>query len=242
MKVKFFVFTLFVFVCALPALPQAVTITPKEVKYTRRKPMSDYKKSFTITYPVVKAATQALSKKIETNISYAKNNDLNLKEELGDSQWLEEASYEVNYNKKGILDITLSMEGSGAYPSTSSKRIIINEKTGDRVRPLDIFTNLPGLAAKVRKAQLAEIKKAQADYKKDPESKDFDGSDYFTDAKFTVKQLENFSVSDKGVTFLYDYEFPHIVLALQPDGTYFYSWAEIKPFIKRGGLLGQFIR
>lgn len=242
MKIKFLFLLLFVFTFSLPVFSQSIKITPKKVTYKRPKPESEYKKSFVVTYPKVTASTPALSRKIETTISYQKNNNLNLKEELGDYQWLEEASYEVNYNKRNILDITLSSEGSAAYPSNFSKTIVVNERTGNRVLPIDVFTNLPSLAAKVRKAQLAEIKKAKEDYKKDPESKDFDGAEYFNTAKFGVKQLENFSVSDKGVTFTYDYEFPHVVLALQPDGTYFYSWTEMKPFIKRGGLLAQFIR
>lgn len=242
MKIKLLVFALFISAFSLNIFSQSVRITPKKVTYKRPKPESEYKKSFVVTYPQIKAATPALSRKIETAISYQKNNDLNLKEELGEYQWLEDASYEVNYNKNNILDTTLTLEGSAAYPSTFSKTIIVNEKTGNRVRPIAVFNNLPRLAAKVRTAQIAEIKKAKADYKKDPDSKDFDGAEYFNAAKFTTKQLENFSVSDKGVTFMYDYEFPHVVLALQPDGTYFYSWAELKTFIKRGGLLSQFIR
>lgn len=242
MKIK----SLFPLLCCLAfvslASAQSVVVTPKKVTYNRPKPIADYKKSFTVTYPKVRASTPALSKKIETVISYKKNNDFNIKDELNDSQWLEEASYKVNYNKNGILDITLSTSGSGAYPSTFSKTVVVNEKTGNRVLPSNVFTNLAGLAAKVRKAQQAEIKSAQAEYKKNPDSADFDGSEYFNNAKFTTKELESFSVSDKGLTFNYDYGFPHVVQALQPDGTYFYNWAELKPFIKRSGLLAKFIR
>lgn len=242
MKIKLILSALSLSFFVSVSYAQSVVITPKETVYTRRKPMSEFKKSFTVTYPKVRAANPALSKKIETAISYEKNNSLNIKEELGEMQWLEEASYEVNYNKNGILDITLSMTGSGAYPSTFSKTVVINSKTGNVVRADEVFINLPELAAKVSQAQQMEIRKAQTEYKKDPESADFDGSEYFGNAKFTTKQLENFSISDKGVTFNYNYGFPHVVLALEPDGKYFYSWAELKPHIKRGGLLARFIR
>ncbi|MGI8554895.1 MAG: hypothetical protein ACR2LT_00845 [Pyrinomonadaceae bacterium] len=242
MKIKFPLFLLFVFAFSSVAFAQTVVITPKKVTYKRPKPESEYKKSFVVTRPKVKASTPALSRKIETAISYEKNNVLNIRDEINDAQWLDEANYEVNYNKNGILDITLIAAGSGAYPSGFSKTIVVNEKTGNRVLSSDVFTNLAGLAAKARKSQLAEIKKARADYKKNPDSADFDGSEYFDDAKFTTEELKNFSVSDKGVTFLYDYEFPHVVQELQPDGRYFFSWTELKPFIRRGGLLEQFIR
>ena len=195
-----------------------------------------------MTRPQVKAATPALSKKIEAAISYEKNNNFKLSEELGEYQWLEEAGYEVKYNKNGLLDIILSTEGSAAYPSSFSQEVVIDLKTGNRLTAANVFTNLAGLAAKVRKAQLAEIKKAREEYKKDPESADFDGSEYFNDAKFDLKHLNEFAVSDQGITFKYDYGFPHVALALQPDGTYFYGWKELKPYIKPGGLLAKFVR
>ena len=58
---------------------------------------------------------------------------------------------------------------------------------------------------------------------------------------FTADDLEGFSVGDDGVTFTFDYGFPHVVKALEPDGKYFMTWNELRPFIKRGGLLGRFV-
>jgi hypothetical protein len=161
---------------------------------------------------------------------------------MNDAQWLEEATYDVNYNKNGILDITLTTSGTAAYSSEFSKTVVVDLKTGNRVAPRDVFTNLPALAAKVRKAQQAEIKKAAEEIKKDPDNADFDPNEFFGDAKFTVKELADFSVNEKGVTFIYDYGFPHLAITLQPEGRFFYTWAELKPFIRRGGLLARFIR
>ena len=56
-----------------------------------------------------------------------------------------------------------------------------------------------------------------------------------------MDKLDEFSISDKGVTFLYDYGFPHAIQALEPDGRYFFTWAQMKQHIKRGGLLAKFI-
>jgi len=241
MKRNLFIFILlFAFAPALFA--QTVVITPKKTVYRRPKPLMDFKKSFTVIRPRVKGLTPALNKKVETAISYEKVANFNLKEELTEIQWLEEASYEVNYNKNGILDITIFMSGSGAYPSVYQKTIVVNLKTGAQVRPPDVFTNLAGLAAEVKKAQRAEMKNATEEYKKDPETADFDGLEYFREANFTVKNLNEFSVSDKGVTFIYNYGFPHVVLALEPEGRFFYSWTELKSFVRRDGLLARFAR
>lgn len=242
MKIKIQLYLLFMVAFSSISFAQSVTITPRKVIYTRPKPSVDFKKTFIVNYPKVKAATPALSRKIESTISYTKVLNLNIEEEKTDAQWLEEADYEVGYNKNGILSIMLSMSGSGAYPSGTSKTIVVNLKTGNRIRPIDVFTNPEGLAVEIKKRLQAEIKKAKADYKKDSESADFDGSEYFDNADFKVENLEEFAVMETGVTFTYDYGFPHVVQALQPDGTYFFTWAELKPYIKRGGLLEKFVR
>ncbi len=182
------------------------------------------------------------SKKIENTISFAKVLSLNIQEEKGEYQWLEAADYDVNYNKNGILSIYLSMEGTAAYPSSVGKTVVVNLKTGNQVKPADIFTNLTGIAAEIKKRQQLEIKQAKEDYKKDSETADFDASEYFDTADFKIENLEGFSVSADGVTFTYDYGFPHVIQALQPSGNYILTWAELKPFIKRGGLLEKFVR
>ncbi len=238
-KITFILLLTFCF--SLPAFSQSVIITPKKVTYKRPKPIQDFKKSFVVIRPQVKAATPAISRKIEAAISYEKNNNLNLKEELGDFQWLEEASYEVKYNKNDLLDIVLMSEGSAAYPSAIIKEIVINTKTGNRLAAADVFTNLKNLAAKVKTAQKTEIKKAIAEIKKD--EPDYENPEsLFADANYTIENLDDFSVSDKGATFLYDYAFVHAIEALQPDGLFLYSWTELKPFIKSNSAFGKFIR
>jgi hypothetical protein len=241
MKRNLFVFILLL-IFAPAAFSQSVVITPKKTIYRRPKPLMECKKSFTVIRPRVTGLSPALNKKVESVISYEKVSNLNVREELNKIQWLEEASYDVNYNKNGILDITIFMSGAGAYPSVFQRNIAVDLKTGERIRPQDVFTNLGGLAAKVKKAQLAEMKKATEDYKKDADAADFDASEYFDKADFTIKNLAEFTIGEKGVTFIYNYGFPHVALALQPEGRFFYDWSELKPFIRRDGLLARFAR
>lgn len=221
---------------------QSVIITPQRVVYKRPKPIMDFKTTFTVRYPKVKASTRLLSRKIESTISYAKLLELNVQEEIKDIQWLEEADYEVGYNKNGILSISLSMNGTGAYPSGSSKTVVVDLKTGNRVRPTDVFRNLDGLTAIISKAQKAEILKAAKGIKEDPENRDVDTGQLFENANFKRANLAEFAVSATGVTFIYDYGFPHVIQAVEPDGSYFFTWRQLEPFIKRGGLLARFIR
>lgn len=228
-----------IFALAAISFAQSVVITPKKTVYRRPKPIMKFKRTFSVTRPIVKASTPALSRKIEAAISYEKVSDVNIKEELNEVQWLEEADYKVNYNKNGILDISLSVTGTGAYPSTFVRTVVVNTKTGLRVTPKDVFTDLPGLAAKGKKAQQAEIKKGLADIKKEePDAEN--PENLFESADFTVENLNEFSVSDGGVTFIYDYAFPHVIQAMQPDGRYFFSWKEISRHVKPAGLFGRF--
>ena len=242
MKNRILLLTLFVIALGSVAAAQTVAITGKMTTYTRRKPITEYKKTFTINYPRVKAATPALSKKIEAAISYSSILGLNLQEELNDVQWLESADYKVVYNKNGVLTIDLFMEGSGAYPSGTTKTAVVDVRKGTILKTSDAFTDLQGLAAMVRKVQKKEIATAIAEIRKDPENNEPDPATLFKDADFRRKDLEGFSVDDQGVTFKYDYGFPHVIQALQPEGNFFFNWTQLRPYLLRGGLLARLAR
>jgi hypothetical protein len=219
---------------------QTITVTPAKTVYKRPKPLDPGKRTFTVTRPKIKGTTPALVKKIETAFSYEKNFDFTIQEEIKEIQWLSEASYKVDYNKNGILNLEITIEGVGAYPDSSTKSVVVNVKTGNRVAVADVFTNLTGLAAEAKKKQQAEIKQSLIEIKKeDPQSENVD---LFDSADFTAENLSEFSISDKGVTFWYDYGFPHVIQALQPEGRYFMSWAQLKSHIKPGSLFAQFVR
>jgi hypothetical protein len=78
--------------------------------------------------------------------------------------------------------------------------------------------------------------------RKDPELNEPDPSELFSDTDLTFKDLSEFSIAAKGITFHYDYGFPHVIAAAEPPGEYFLNWSELRPFVKSGGLLARFIR
>ena len=82
MKTKLLFTFLAIAVCCTFGFAQSVVITSKKVTYKRPKPIMDFKKAFTVNYPKVKAATPALSKKIESSISYSSVLHLDVKDEL----------------------------------------------------------------------------------------------------------------------------------------------------------------
>lgn len=242
MKTKFFLFIALIFAFATIGLAQTVKITPKTQTYTRPKPIVDFKKTFIVNYPKVSGVSPALAQKIEKTISYADVLQFNLKEEMGENQWLEEASYEVGYNGNGILSIYLSMTGTGAYPSSFGKNVVVDLKTGNKITAKDVFTNLTELAAKIKEKQAKEVEEAIQEIKNDKDYQEENPETLFEYTDFTEENLEGFSINDEGVTFSYEYGFPHVIKALEPSGNYSMSWEEIKPYIKRNGLLARFIR
>ncbi len=242
MKVKFVFIALFVAFLSVPAFGQVV-ITNKKVTYTRSKPIMDFKKTFTVTYPKIKAATPAISRKIEAVLSYEKVFDFKLSEEMGEIQWLEDASYDVNYNANKLLSISLTIQGTGAYPSSSTRYIVVNTAKGTRVRPIDVFTNTSELITKLVKMKDEEIEKKKTEIKNDPEMKDEDLSGLFSDAETYRKvTLDEFEIDENGVVFHHNYGFPHVAQALEPAGEFFLTWNELKPFIKSGSVLAPLVR
>lgn len=241
MKTSFYLLFLLLAAFVFSASAQSVVITPKKTVYRRQKPIADFKKTFTVNYPTVKAATPALSKKIGETISYSKVMDLNVQEEIRDVQWLEEADFEVNYNARGILVITLSVSGSGAYPDVAFRTVAVNLKTGNRITPAQAFVRTAGLVDLIKKKQKIEIEKSIKELREDPEEKDTDPSDLFKEKGFKAEDLAEFSVSDSGVMFIYDYGFPHVIKALEPEGRYTVRWAEVSKFVNPAGPLAKFI-
>lgn len=233
---------LIILILTVTAQAQSVVVTSKKVTYTRKQPVSEYKKTFSVNYPTIRASTPSLSKKIEAAISYKSVLGLDINEELSETQWLEEADYDVGYNKNGILSIGLSMDGSGAYPSRSVKTAVVDLGTGKRVHAADVFVNLAGLTTMVRKSLQKEIADAITEIKQDPENLDPHPEDNFKDAAYKIEDLDAFFVTDKMVVFTYDYGFAHAFQAMQPPGNFAFTWSQLRPFIKRRGLFGRFIR
>ncbi len=221
---------------------QSVVIKPNKVVYTRTAPISEYKKTFEITWPKVKAATPTISKKIEMILNYEKLFDFTVAEEKSEIQWLEEASYEVGYNDKNALSIELSIQGSGAYPSGVTKHLVINTATGTRATSATEFTNTAKLISKLNSVLKSEIAASLKEIKADKENGDIVPEELFEGKSFTAGDLKEFSIDADGITFHYAYNFVHAVKALEPIGEFKMSWAEIKPYLRRGGLLASIAR
>jgi len=225
-----------------------VLIQPRKVVLLRSGRVArDFpeRKRAIVRYPIVRGLSDAaVLRRIQNTLAIKNVFDSSLEEYRQDG-WLSEFDYKINYNKNYLLDITFSQSGMGAYPDTQTKHFLINLKSGLVIKAADIFNpdSLATLATMVHQKLKAEtreiIKEVEVDKDSDADQKS-SLKEQLDQLKFDVENLDEFSVRDKGVTFLYDAGFPHVIQALQPDGRYFFSYTELRPYIKRNGPLGVF--
>lgn len=223
-------------------------ITPRRVAIVRRGALArDFplKKTATVTYPVISGLKDPkILRRVQSILQIKNAFDYSLAEYRQDA-WLDEFFFKVNYNKNYILDITFTQSGAGAYPDTHTKHFVINLKNGSVIKASDVFVGnkLESLATLVNRklqSELSQIQKENGGPGSDAEDTRII-KESLEVLEFKAEHLSDFSVGTKGLTFLYDAGYPHAIQAFEPTGHYFFSYSELKPYIKRDGLLGQFV-
>jgi hypothetical protein len=199
------------------------------------------RKKAIVRYPIFRGLSdQAVLLRIQNSLTMKNVFDHTLEEFRRNSGFIA-FDYKLNYNKNYLLDITFTEDFEGAYPSVGTKHFLINLKNGKVVKAADAFNPdslnaLAGLVDKKLKAEVTELNKVNEDDK----SSGAEGKSWVRDElkklQIGVKQLNEFLISDKGVTFLFDAGFPHAIQSLQPAGEYFFSYAELRPYIRNGPL------
>ena len=146
---------------------------------------------------------------------------------------VQSAGYQVVYDKHAVLEIDVNTEFMGAYPSSNRFHVLVDVETGEPIGANAFLSaRVPALVKRIDARLQVEVKSSAA--AKDPDFKDLlDG------AHFDAKDLADFSVSDDGVTFLHDYEFPHVALALQPPGRFFVPWSDLAADLDPKGPLAR---
>lgn len=228
---------------AVSAFPQ-VTISPMRVIYVRQGDnIPDFKQRFEVNYPIVSGIkSERVRRQFENTISYWKAFDTTLEENLDDYYWLDNLDYEVPFNKDGIVVIRLIISGSAAYVDGDLTTLAVDARTGRRVTVRQAFTRLPELVERLVKMQEAAVAE-EIESRKEMDPDDAETiAEYMKDKTIEVSTLDEFSVSDEGVTFHFDYEFPHVIQALQPNGDYSFTWEEIGPYLKKGGPIARMRR
>lgn len=158
---------------------------------------------------------------------------------------LTEAKFEVGLNDGRFLVLTFTSEILGAYPWTLYRRIVIDRETVAILAPSAAFTDADGLCRLLDRKLQAEIASSikGADVKPgDSLYEEYRFEEPDVRRQFRERNLPGFIIGTKGVTFFYDYAFPHVGKASEPSGKFFLSWKEMKPFITPDGPFGKFVK
>ena len=233
-------------VSASIAAQDHVIVQPKRVVIIRTgKVARDFpeRRKAIVRYPIVRGLTDTTALRRIQNTLALKNVSGSTLTEYRREAGLLSFDYKIDHNKNYLLDITFTEETEGAYPDTQTKHFLISLKNGRAIKAADAFNPeslavLARLADKKLKDEIKELLQANAEDKSSDADQKSMVKDQLSELKFGVKDLDEFSVNDQGVTFLYDAGFPHAIRALQPAGEYFFSYAELQPHIKRNGPLG----
>ncbi|HEV7842244.1 MAG TPA: hypothetical protein VGO69_01035 [Pyrinomonadaceae bacterium] len=233
-----------------PAREDSVVIEKKKIVIIRTGKLArDFpeRRRAVISYPVIKGGQSPMVlRKVRSLLQLKNIFDTSLAEYKADA-WLDELDYQVNYNRNFILDITFTQSGVGAYPDTQTKHFAINLKTGEVIKASEAFkpTALRTLADMADRKLQEEVRGIIKDNSQGANVTDEDRKslkEQFEQVKFEPANLDEFSVNGQGITFLYDAGFPHVIAALEPAGQYFFSYAELRSFIKADGPLGSFVK
>jgi hypothetical protein len=245
--------SLFVFLSLLAlcsgVVAQSVTVRPRKVVYKRAsKDIPEWKRTFEVRYPTFSGRfAPAALRNLKSGTDYWSLFDTTLADNLKDDHWLSSFDYLVRYNKNNILDLLLIMEGVGAYPDTSIKYLVFDLRTGKKVELQDLFDprRLDDLRDLIRGKMRSHEAALEGEIKEElalRRESDILPNLHPPPDKLELKNLEGFSVSDTGITFLYDYGYPHVIQALEPSNEFFISYKDLKTLIRTDGLLARFVR
>ncbi len=229
-----------------------VTIQSKTVKITRGQPGQEYPnyRNATIRYPQVTGlANPTVLRKVQNAVSlktvFGQSLEEIRKEFQTESWWLTDIEYKVNYNRNFLLDITFTRSGIGAYPSSYDEQVVVDLRTGKTLKASDLFKpeSVNKLVAEGNRALRSQIQQKVADFSKTAPPEDVQlMQERLEKSTFKPENLDRFSVSEKGITFLYDYDLPHVIKAWEPSGRLFFTYEQLKPYLQPEGVLSVVLR
>ncbi|MDF7811248.1 hypothetical protein P1X16_07720 [Hymenobacter sp. YC55] len=162
-----------------------------------------------------------------------------------------ESRYEVLYNDHSLLSVEFTSVYGGAYPSTVKRHATFDLRTGSLLKVRDLVADTLALQQRWQQSinrrvteHLGTLPKEYPQIETDTNLlTDVKHRLYWNDSTSTVELQEgeprfyDFAVTSFGLVLYYDFGFPHVIEALQPDSDYQLTYAEIKRWLKPKGPL-----
>jgi hypothetical protein len=211
----------------------------------------DWKKEFTVCYPIIEGIeSESVLYKINSAINYEKVFDVSIGESIESDTYLSEFDYSIKLIRKPFIVFELHIDGVAAYPTHFLQHIVVNYQTGERLKIVDLFieNSLERLATVIDEFVQVDFIKANLKYKYHDEisleisNESIHQLDTYYKHQFTKESFDEFFLDEDGITFIYHFEFPHILLPFEPEGYYFFFFASLSQFIKPNSILETFIK
>lgn len=141
-------------------------------------------------------------------------------------------TFEADFADQGVYSFCFTMEAMAAYPTTESKYVLVDAKTGRQIVGKSNFRNTSGLLAELNKQHQAEIDEAIREHKTRPAEEQLENFvEMFKNSEVTSSIFNHISISVEGMRFHHNYDFVHAIKALEPSGVYLVKWADMKKYI-----------
>jgi hypothetical protein len=152
-------------------------------------------------------------------------------------QGVDSAEFEVNANLRNVLSMSIHYETLYAYPDMQDAYVNFNSNTGAAIGIKDLLTeaSLPVIASKLDVVLQARIKQLKTELAAEIASGEVEATQW-DELHVTAADLESFSTTPDGITFHYDPGFPHVIVALEPDGEFKVPFEQLEPAISGTGL------
>ncbi|WP_151088400.1 hypothetical protein [Hymenobacter baengnokdamensis] len=148
-------------------------------------------------------------------------------------------SYDILFNRAGLLSLALTTEYMGAYPSTTSRHATFDIRTGRCITLPELLADTILLRQqwhqRLTQRVAAHVQRITRDYPGDSdtwatvwEQTGWDeGRQQVSPA--ALPALREFALTPKGLVLYSSFEFPHAVLALAPADDYLFAYADLEP-------------
>jgi hypothetical protein len=181
-------------------------------------------KDSNLTIPVVSLANKNISDVMNAELDIEKISGYSLQEleeqkkeqEDGIPGGLVSVSYEVEKNHDYVLSLRCYMEACGAYCSNWNIEKCFDLKTGKLIKIDDIIqpSSMNALIKICNQKLNAQVDAAKEEHKKDMSRDDME---IYEGIAFVKENLANFVINDEGITFQYNFDFPHVMAFAEPN-------------------------
>lgn len=192
--------------------------------------------------PVVAApnasATAAMRRALSVNALFGQTETELRRAFAEDCAGVTSASYMVTYNRSGLLGLTVSADTMGAYSDSSAIFLTFALASGRSVGLDELLTPAGKRRVLAQFSERIRTRVTQLEATVEAEGGDSHG-DFHELLNSIEPSISYFSVTEAGILLVHDFDFPHYMLASEPDGSVVFTWAQLGNALAPAGLLAD---